>query len=331
MSTHLRRREFITLLSGAAAWPQAARAQQKMPVIGLLMSYSLDQAGRRFVAAFRDGLKESGYEEGRNVAIEYRSADGHYDRLPALAAELVRLPSSVIAAVGGSPAAQAAKRITTTIPIVFQTGVDPVQLGLVASLSRPGGNVTGIASLSYELGPKRVELLREPLVPAASLIGLLINPNNPVASKVSEEAQTAARKLGLRIHVLHATTEHDFETAFTALGQLRVSGLVIGGDPFFNSRGAQLARLALRHKLPAVYQFREFVVAGGLASYGSSISETHRLTGVYTGRVLKGEKPSELPVQLSTKVELIVNLKTAKTIGVEVPTSLLLRADEVIE
>jgi ABC-type uncharacterized transport system substrate-binding protein len=328
----MNRRAFITLLGGvAAAWPPAARAQQSaMPVIGFLTSYSLDPSGKRLAAAFRDGLKETGYEEERNVKIEYSSAEGNYDRLPALAADLVDRRVTVIAAVGGSPAALAAKRATTSVPIVFQVGVDPVQLGIVASLNRPGGNITGIATLSAELGQKRLELLRE-LVPTASTIAVLINPSNPVASTQSQEMQAAARTLGLQLHVLHASTDREFEPIFASLRPLRVSGLVIIGDPFLNSRSEQLAILALRYAVPASYQFREFTAASGLISYGSSLTFSHRQTGIYTGRILKGDKPADLPVQQATKVELIINLKTAKALGIEVPPTLLARADEVIE
>jgi putative tryptophan/tyrosine transport system substrate-binding protein len=328
----MRRREFISLLGGAtAAWPVAARAQQPMmPVIGILISYSLDRSGQRLLSAFREGLKESGYEEGRNVAIEYHSAEGQYGRLPALAVDLVRRRSAVIAAVGGSPAALAAKLATTSIPIVFQVGVDPVVAGLVASLSRPGGNLTGVTNLSVEVGPKRLELLRE-LVPAASDVAVLFNPTRSNAEAELRDLQGAAHLLGIKLHALEAGTDNEFETVFANLIQLRAGGLVISGDPFFNSRSEQLAALAMRHGVPAVYQFHEFAAAGGLISYGSSITDTHRLAGIYTGRILRGEKPADLPVQQSTKVELIINLKTAKALGVTVPSSLLARADEVIE
>jgi ABC-type uncharacterized transport system substrate-binding protein len=328
----MRRREFITLLGGAAAaWPLGALAQQlAMPVVGFLASYSLDQSGQRLAGAFRDGLQEVGYEEERNVKIEYSSAEGNYNRLPGLADDLVNRRVNVIAAVGGSPAALAAKQATTSVPIVFQVGVDPVQLGLVASLSRPAGNVTGIANLAVELGPKRVELLRE-LVPAASTIAVLINPSSPVANIQSQEIQAAARTLGLQVHVLHASADRELEPAFAKLRSLGASGLVIGGDPFFNSRSEQLATLASRYAVPAAYQFREFTTAGGLISYGSSLVDAHRQAGAYTGRILKGEKPADLPVQQATKVELIINMKTAKAFGLTVPLPLLGRADEVIE
>jgi putative tryptophan/tyrosine transport system substrate-binding protein len=312
------------------AWPVAGRAQQPtMPVVGSLISYSLDQSGLRLLSAFRDGLKEAGYEDGRNVAIEYRSAEGHY-RLPALARDLVSRRSTVIAAVGGSPAALAAKVATMSIPIVFQVGVDPVEAGLVESLSRPGGNLTGIANLAVEVGPKRLELLQQ-LVPTATVIAVLVNPTRSNVVTETRELQAAANQLRIKLHVLNASADGDFDTVFAHLVELHAGGLVISGDPFFNSRSEQLAALAIRHAVPAVYQFHEFAAAGGMVSYGSSITNTHRLAGIYTGRILKGEKPADLPVQQSTKVELIINLKTAKALGIEVPPSLLARADEVIE
>jgi putative tryptophan/tyrosine transport system substrate-binding protein len=324
----MKRREFITLLGGAAAWPLAAHAQQPaMPVIGFLNGASAD--GYAIAArAFRQGLKDTGYVEGENVAIEYRWAEGQYNRLPALAAELVRRKVDVIAANG--VALSPARAATTTIPIVFTTTLDPVQLGLVASLSRPGGNVTGVTSLGVEVGPKRLELLHE-LVPTANVIGLLVNPNNPSAQTLSGDMQAAARKLGLQLHVLDASNERDFDRVFGALVQLRASGLVIGTDAFLTSHSEQLAALTLRHALPAIYQYPEFTAAGGLMSYGNSIKETFRTAGVYTGRILKGEKPADLPVQQITKIELIINLKTAKALGITVPLPLSGRADEVIE
>ena len=325
----MRRREFITLLGGAAAWPLAARAQQPaMPVIGFLNGGSPGPFAP-YVAAFRQGLKEAGYIEGENVAIEYRWLEGQYDRAPSMAAELVRRQVAVI--VANNPGNLAAKAATTTIPIVFTTGGDPVQLGFVASLSRPGGNLTGVTQLSVEVGPKRLELAHE-LVPAATMIGLLVNPANPViAEPITRNLQVASRTLGLTLHVLHASTEREIEMAFATLLQLRAGALVIGSDPFFNIQSEQLAALALRQAMPAIFQYRPFAAAGGLASYGGSIADSYRTAGVYTGRILKGEKPANLPVQRSTKVELIVNLKTARTLGITVPTALLVRADEVIE
>jgi ABC-type uncharacterized transport system substrate-binding protein len=279
-------------------------------------------------AAFRQGLGETGFVEGRNVAIEYRWAEGHYERLSTLAADLVRRQVAVIFANG--PAVGTAKAATAMIPIVFSVGFDPVALGLVASLNRPGGNLTGASILDVELGMKRLALLHE-LVPAATIMALLVNPSNPGAETLSKDHQTAARALGLTLHVLHASTEREFDTVFATLIQLRAGALVIGNDPFFTSRSGELAALALRQSMPAVYNNREFTSAGGLMSYGGSIFDAYRLAGVYTGRILKGEKPADLPVQQSTKVELIINLKTAKTLGLTVPLTLQVAADKVIE
>ena len=279
-------------------------------------------------AAFRQGLSESGYIEGRNVFVEYRWAEGHYDRLPSLAADLVRRQVVVIAAnTAAAPVAQAA---TTTIPIVFATSTDPVAAGLVASLNRPGGNLTGVSTLSVETEPKRLELMHE-LVPTATVMVLFINPTNPNAEAQSRDMQAAARTLGLQLHVLHASTERDFETTFATLVQLRAGALVIGSDAFFINRSELLAALALRHVVPAIFQFREFVAAGGLMSYGGSIRDDYRLVGIYAGRILKGEKPANLPVQQGTKFELFINLKTAKALGLTVPPTLLGLANEVIE
>jgi len=331
MIAPIKRRDFITLLSGAAAWPLAARAQQQpvMPVIGFLNGGSR-AAYAPEVDAFRQGLKETGYVEGQNMTIEYRWAEDQYDRLPSLAADLVQQKVTVIAATS-TPAALAAKAATSTVPIVFTTGGDPIKLGLVASLSRPGGNVTGSTQLSVEVGPKRLELARE-LFPRATTFALLINPTNPVAATVSKDLETVADTLGVRLHALHASTEADFEAAFATAAQLRAAALVIASaDPWFGSHAAQLGALALRHRVPAIYFLREFAAAGGLMSYGGSITDTYRLAGLYTGRILKGEKPADLPVVQSTKVELIVNLKTARALGITVPLPLSGRADEVIE
>jgi putative tryptophan/tyrosine transport system substrate-binding protein len=327
----MKRREFITLLGGAAAArPLAARAQQPvMPVIGLLNVASAN-GYLPMTAAFRQGLQESGYVDGQNVSIEYRWAEGRSDQLPAMAADLVRRKVTVIAATT-TPAALAARAATTTTPIVFEMASDPVRLGLVASLSRPGGNVTGVTQLNVEVAPKRLELLHE-LLPTASVMAHLINPTDPaVAETESNDVLSAAHTLGLELHVLNASTESDFDGVFANVIQLRAGGLVIGSDAFFTSGQEQLGALALRYRVPTVYENRGFVAAGGLASYGGSIADAYRLAGVYTGRVLKGEKPSELPVQQATKVEMFLNLKSARALGVTVPLPLLGRADEVIE
>jgi putative tryptophan/tyrosine transport system substrate-binding protein len=325
-----RRRDFITLLGGAVAWPLAARAQQPaMPVIGFLTSRAPADTPQ-LLAAFRQGLKDTGFIEGQNVAIEYRFAGNQNERLPALAADLVHRQVSLIAATT-TPAALAAKAATATIPIVFELGADPVQVGLVASLNRPGGNVTGVTQLNAELAPKRLELLHE-LLPTASVMALLIDPTDPTnAEAQSSSVLSAAHGLGLKLRVLNASTESDFDGVFASLTQLRAGGLVIAGHAFFTARSEQLGALAVRHAAPAVYENREFVAAGGLAGYGGGISDAYRLAGVYTGRILKGEKPGELPVQQSTKVEMFLNLKTARALGITVPLPLSGRADEVIE
>jgi putative tryptophan/tyrosine transport system substrate-binding protein len=325
----MRRREFITLLGSAAVWPLAARAQQPaIPVIGFLNSASPEPYAR-YVAAFRQGLREVGYVEGQNVAIEYRWAHGQYERLPAMAAELVHRPVVVLAATS-TPAALAAKAATTVVPTVFTTASNPVELGLVASLSRPGGNASGATQLNVGVGPKRLELAHE-LIPTATIMGLLVNPTNPVSKTISRDLQAAARNLGLQLHVLDATTESDIDDAFATLVQLRAEALVIASDVFFNSRSEQLGALTLRHAVPTISSIHEFVAAGGLMGYGGSLTETYHWAGIYSGRILKGEKPADLPVQQSTKVELIINLKTAKALGLTIPAPLLGRADEVIE
>ena len=326
----MKRRDFITLLGGAAAWPFAARGQQAaMPVIGFLNSGSAQGAAQQ-LAAFLKGLGENGYVEGRNVAIEYRWAESQFDRLPAMMADLVYRQVAVIAATT-TPAALAAKTVTTTIPVVFETGTDPVQLGLVTSLNRPGGNITGVTQLIVEVAPKRLELLHE-LIPTVRVMALLVDPTDTTTAKTTaSEVLAAANRFGVQLHVLNASRETDFDEVFAKLIQLGAGGLVIAGGPFFVSHREQLAALTLRHAVPVAFQHREFAAAGGLLSYGSDITESYRLTGVYTGRILKGDKPADLPVQQATKVELYINLKTAKAFGLNVPNTLIGRADEVIE
>jgi ABC-type uncharacterized transport system substrate-binding protein len=327
----MRRREFITLLGGAAAaWPLAARAQQPAtPVVGFLGSTSPEAYARR-LRAFRQALKETGYVEGQNVEVEYRWAEGHFDRLPGLAADLVGHNVAVIIAAGAA-ATLAVKATATTIPIVFSIATDPVAEGLVANLNRPGGNLTGVISLNVEVGPKRLELLHE-VVPSATSMALLVNPTNPsIAEPFSRDLQAAARVLRLQLHLLHASSESEIEAAFATLVKLRAGGLVITPDQLFLARSEQLATLTVRHAVPSVHLFREFAAAGGLMSYGSDEAEYYRLVGIYVGRILKGEKPSDLPVQQVTKVELIINLKTARMLGLTIPLPLLARADEVIE
>ena len=327
----MQRRKFLTLVSAAAvAWPRAVRAQQPaMPVIGFV-NVASPQGYTRPLSAFLKGLSETGYVDGQNIAIEYRWAEGDADRLPGLVAELVGRQVSVMVATT-TQAALAAKGATTTIPIVFETASDPIRIGLVASLNRPGGNVTGVTQTNVEVAPKRLELLHE-LVPAATAMALLVNPANPTLAEANiKELQAAARALALELHVLNASNEREFDGVFAKLVQLRAGGLVIGSDPFFTSRSEQLAALVVRHAVPAIYTWREFAVAGGLLSYGAAITDSYRLAGNYTGRILKGEKPADLPVQQVSKVELTINLKAAKALGIAVPLPLIGRADEVIE
>jgi ABC-type uncharacterized transport system substrate-binding protein len=324
----VRRREFMSLLGGGAAWPLVARAQElAMPVVGFLNSGSPDSYPQN-VRAFHQGLGEAGFIEGRNVAIEYRWAEGRADRLRAMAADLVRRQVSVIFANG--PAALPAKAATSNIPIVFATAVDPIEVGLVNSLNRPDGNLSGVTTLNVEVGPKQLQLLHE-LVPSATVMAALVNPNSPGAEVQTRGLPMVAGALGLQLHVLHASAERDFEPALVKLLQVGAGALMITQDAFFSSQSTQLATITARQAVPAIHPLREFAVAGGLMSYGSSFTDAYRLVGVYTGRILKGEKPAELPVQQATKVELILNLKTAKALNLIFPNSLLGRADEVIE
>jgi putative ABC transport system substrate-binding protein len=327
----MRRRKFVSLLGGVTAtWPLAARAQQKAtPVIGFLGTGSAGQFAPA-VGAFHEGLKDTGWVVGQNFAIEYRWAEGHFEKLPALAADLVGRKVDVIATSGGSSAAHAAKNATSTIPIIFESGVDPVASGLVASFARPGGNLTGVVILTAELNPKRFELLSE-LVPQAKVIALLVNPNNPLTERMVRDIQEAVPVKGVQHHVVKAGTDGKFEAAFASLVQLKAGALLVLNDPYFFSQRGQLVELAARYAIPAMYEWREFVVEGGLASYGTSITGMYRQFGAYVGRVLKGEKPADLPVQRPTKFELVLNLKTAKTLGLTIPPSILSRADEVIE
>jgi putative ABC transport system substrate-binding protein len=327
----VRRRDALALLGAAPlVWPLAGRAQQKaMPVTGFLSGASPGPYAP-FVAAFHQGLSETGYVEGQNVAIEYRWAEGHYDRLPALAADLVGRKVDLIAASGGSVSVRAAKSATWTIPIVFTSGDDPVATGLVASLARPGGNLTGVSFLDVELNPKRLELLSG-LVPQTRVIALLVNPNNSNADRTMREVQEAARAEGVQLPILKASTEGEIDAAFTTLVQLQAGALLVAGDPFFFTRREQLAALASRHAVPAIYEARESVAAGGLISYGASFTSVYRQLGIYAGKILKGAKPADLPVQQPTKFELVINLKTAKALGLTVPPALLARADELIE
>jgi ABC-type uncharacterized transport system substrate-binding protein len=322
----LGRRGFIA--SAAAAWALPASAQA-MPVIGYLSPESPGPFATR-IAAFREGLAESGYVEGRNVAIEFRWAEGKYARLPELADELVKRGVTVIAAPGGAPVALAAKRATGTIPIVFEMGGDPVALGVVGSIGQPGGNLTGVSSLNVELSPKRLEILHE-LVPGATEFAVMINPTSPTATSQLANLRPAAEAIGVKLHVLRGGTEQELEASFASLAQLRVGGLVFTSDPFFANRSQMLATLAARYRVPAITQSRDFATAGGLSSYGGNFTLSHRLAGVYTGRVLKGEKPSELPVQQVTMVELFINQKAANALGLAIPPSLLGRADALVE
>ena len=327
----MRRRQFITLVGGAAVcWPLAAHAQHAMPVIGFLHPTSPDAVAGR-LRAFRQGLKENGYVEGENVAIAYRWAEGQFDRLPELAAELARREVAVIVAAGSGVSVLAAKAATTTIPIVFAVGEDPVRLGLVASLARPGGNMTGINFFNYELVAKRLELLRE-LVPGATRVALLVNPTNVTNTESTlRDVEAAARTIGLKVQILHASTSGEINAAFATLVRDRSDVLFVGPDVFFNSRRVHLATLAARHVVPATYAQREYVEAGGLMSYGSNLTDAFRQVGVYTGRILKGAKPSDLPVMQASKFELVINVETATMLGLTVPPSLLALADEVIE
>jgi len=326
----LRRRQFIAGLGGAAAaWPLTARAQQRLPVIGWLNGQSPAEY-EGFLSAFRQGLNETGYIEHRNVGIEYRWAQGRYERLPAFAADLVRLGVSVIVAAGGHPSALAAKTATAAIPIVFLTGDDPAKTGLVASFNRPGGNVTGVSLLVNELGTKRLELLHE-LIPAATAIGVLVNPTNPNSQFETSDVLAAARILRLHLHVENASRERDIDAAFAHFVEQRVNALYVIADAFFIAQRDQLAALSVRHALPASYSGRESVAAGGLMSYGPSVTDTYRQVGVYAGRILKGEKPADMPVMQPTKFEFVINLQTARTIGLTVPSTLRALADEVIE
>ena len=330
----MKRREFITLLGGAVAAPMlvplAAHGQQPaMPVIGFLSSLSSGY-GAQLLVTFRQGLNETGYVEGRNISIEYRWADSKYDRLPGMAAELLRRPLAAMVASGGSVAVQAAKAATTTVPIIFTAVAYPVEIGLVASLARPEGNITGIASLTAELDAKRMGMLRE-LVPAADVIGALVNPSNPSADIQTRSLQSAAQSIGLKLVVVRVATERELDAAFATLVRERVGGLLIASDPFFADRRAQLVTLVAHHAVPAIYQFREITVVGGLMSYGLHLPDAYRQAGIYTGRILKGAKPTDLPVMQPTKFELVINLKTAKSLGLQIPDKLLAIADEVIE
>ena len=331
MTIDIGRRQFISALGGGVVvWPFAARAQQPvMPVIGFLDVGSLETA-RELIAAFQRGLSETGYVEGRNVAFEYLGADGHYDRLPALATELVRRQVTLIAALGGTPSPMAAKAATTTIPVVFRSGADPVAIGLVASLNRPGGNLTGVTSLNVELMAKRVELLHD-VIPTVKSIAALVNPSSPTAESITRDLHTAASGLGLQLHIQHAATEREIDTAFAGLAEQQVGGLVITADLFFDTRREQLAALSSRYGAPAISYSLAITAAGGLMSYGDDFVGAYRLIGVYAGRILKGEKPADLPVQQLAKFDLAINLKAARALGIDIPPKLLALADQVFE
>jgi len=329
MTAKMKRREFITLLGGAAAWPLAARAQQPATaVVGFLHGAS-PEGYARMVTAFTQGLKEAGYVDGHNVAIEFRWAEGHYDQLPAMAADLVRRQVAVIV-TGGTPPAFAAKAATSTIPIVINVGIDPVQAGLIASLNRPGGNVTGVALLTVELAAKRLELLHE-LLPTASVVALLVNPSNPLTESETRGVREAARSLGLQLQVLNASSESEIDKAFRRFIELRADALIVSVDSFLNNQRAQIVALAARHAVTAIYGVREFATSGGLMSYGNDLADAYRQSGIYAAKILKGAKPAELPVEQVVRVEFLINLKTAGTLGVTFPITLLGRADEVIE
>ena len=329
LSRHTKRREFITLLGGAAAWPLAARAQQSMPVIGFMSARSPEDSVH-LLEAFRRGLKEGGFVEGQNVVIEFRWARGEYDRLPEMAADLVSRRVSVLTAVGGDPSPRAAKRATSTIPIVFGIGGDPVRDGLVESFNRPGGNVTGVTLMTNLMESKRFGLLRD-LVPDAQLVGALLNPSFAPSARQSQQIEEAARSIGQRLIVAKASTDEELDAAFTALVRERAHALLVAADPYFDTRRDRIVGFAQRQRLPAIYHFREYVLAGGLLSYGISLTDAYRQFGVYTATILKGAKPADLPVLQQTKFELVINSKTAKTLGLKISDNLLTLADEVIE
>ena len=326
----MKRREFITLLGGAAAWPLTARAQQPLlPVVGFLNATS-PRSWKPYLDAYWQGLNDAGFVEGRNVAIEYRWAEGQYERLPSLAADLVRRRVAVLVSTGGAGPLVAAKAATTTIPIVFTTGSDPVRMGIVASLNRPGGNITGVNLFVTEMTSKRFGLLRE-LVPAANLVAVLSNPTNPRTEDQLKDVQQAARALGQQIHILSARTDQELDVAFRSMTELRAGALLVAADPYFTDRRSYVTALAVRHSIPAIYDQREHTIVGGLMSYGTSLTDGYRQAGRYTGRILKGEKPADLPVLQPIRFEFVINLTVAKVLGLEVPPTLLARADEVIE